>query len=847
VNRILYTFVIVLVLWQGVLQAEEFNASDLGNRWYEHEQFGTFYDANNSEWYYHLDHGWIYVDEWDDNGTWMYVPLKDGSPIHTYYHFDGVNYTAVVDWDELEASTGLSLEFLKAVNAQSGNDPSLFENEGNQTINVTDKTEPFGWVWTKASTQNYFYNNRLEEWLFFNKDRLETEARYYSYKHKRYITSKEIRKRDYAQNIWKKMLSSYGFESFVNLGELNGIEVITDLDKDQLDGTDGFPVITSVNIPKTEIQKDVFWFPLIKTLTELQVDLKKYYRLSEDSNFYRLEIRSVFLNEVINSSSHDSTNATNHEVDAPDDERQASSKGLNDNGSKEAIALEKASLIDLNDDEQSAKVDYYIEVAVVASKMFEERNEERRFRRENWKPAELFVYDLVNNFDSVVDLTIEADIIGVKDDAMFDSLLEYAHNAADVKEVVQVASTIGANDKESLESVFKNVSQADSLNEVVQFAADLGAQNKENLGSVFKNADKADDLNEVMQVAAKALGTDDGSGNKKLGSAQASVMASTLKNADKADSMKSVMEDAASMGIQDATNLTSVFQNADQADNLKEVMSVAKQSLGSDNGTGGKSFNSNQASILASTLQNADKADSLKLVLAIAKDLGVQDEEHLTSVFVNAGNARDLITVCYAAVDTFGFDDGSGIKKLDSSKASILSSTLKNADKASQLKQVIEVSIELGINDAENLKPVFQNSEQATDLLEVIIAADEAGFEDKDTLTVVFQNSDRANDLMAVIEKTREINVQEAVELSSAFEVSLKVLDSKDSHTNEEIASLLSSQNGRLEDSNLSLAVDPEILILISELDEYSPSLPTYETAEVSINTEIEVSSSLLE
>ena len=46
--------------------------------------------------------------------------------------------------------------------------------------------------------------------------------------------------------------------------------------------------------------------------------------------------------------------------------------------------------------------------------------------------------------------------------------------------------------------------------------------------------------------------------------------------------MKSVMDDAASMGIQDGTNLTSVFQNADQADNLKEVMSVAKQSLGTD-------------------------------------------------------------------------------------------------------------------------------------------------------------------------------------------------------------------------------------------------------------------------
>jgi hypothetical protein len=64
---------------------------------------------------------------------------------------------------------------------------------------------------------------------------------------------------------------------------------------------------------------------------------------------------------------------------------------------------------------------------------------------------------------------------------------------------------------------------------------------------------------------------------------------------------------------------------------------------------------------------------------------------------------------------------------------------------------------------------------------------------------------------MSVIEKTREINVQEVVEFSSAFEVSLKVLDSKDSFTNKEIATLLSSQIGSLEDSNLSLTVDSVI------------------------------------
>ena len=126
------------------------------------------------------------------------------------------------------------------------------------------------------------------------------------------------------------------------------------------------------------------------------------------------------------------------------------------------------------------------------------------------------------------------------------------------------------------------------MKSVMEDAASMGIQDGTNLTSVFQNADQADNLKDVMSVAKQSLGTDDGTGGKTFDSSQASILASTLQNADKADSMKSVMDDAASMGIQDGANLTSVFQNADQADNLKEVMSVAKESLGTDDGTGGK-------------------------------------------------------------------------------------------------------------------------------------------------------------------------------------------------------------------------------------------------------------------
>ena len=71
------------------------------------------------------------------------------------------------------------------------------------------------------------------------------------------------------------MLSSYGFENnFLNLEILNDLNQSVGINENKLDFSDGTPVITTVNIPKVEIKKDDFWFPLIKTLTEHQIVLK---------------------------------------------------------------------------------------------------------------------------------------------------------------------------------------------------------------------------------------------------------------------------------------------------------------------------------------------------------------------------------------------------------------------------------------------------------------------------------------------------------------------------------------------------------------------------------------------
>ena len=194
--------------------------------------------------------------------------------------------------------------------------------------------------------------------------------------------------------------------------------------------------------------------------------------------------------------SNPETGSENPEEDAPseeelnesDDSRGAASKGVDDNGSTEAVAMDKAGLIDLDDEEQLGKVDSYVEVSQKASSKLDEKIQDRRSgRRSGDKGEDDFISDLTGNFDDVVDVTIEAEALDIKDEAMFDSLLESAENAADVKEVVTVAAEIGAKDKESLESVFKNVDQADAVKEVVAVAAEIGAKDKDNLGSVLKN------------------------------------------------------------------------------------------------------------------------------------------------------------------------------------------------------------------------------------------------------------------------------------------------------------------------------------------------------------------------
>jgi hypothetical protein len=469
------------------------------------------------------------------------------------------------------------------------------------------------------------------------------------------------------------------------------------------------------------------------------------------------------------------------ELQEQDAEQAAAAKGIDDNGSSEAVALDKAGLIDLNDPEKLKKVDTYVEATVNAAGKFAEKksNENadsdpdgaQRYRRnsngELEKDSGSFLTDLVSNLDDVVDVTVEAEDLGIDKAQMFDSLLENSENSGAVKEVVTVAAKIGAKDKESLQSVFTNVDQADAVKEVVSVAADLGAQDKDNLGAVFRNADKADDLKEVMEVAKKTLGTDDGSGTKKLDASKASILSSTLKNADKADSMKSVMEDAAALGAQDAENLTAVFANADKADDLKAVMEVAKENLGKDDGTGVKKFDTSNASVLTNTLKNADKASDLKEVVAKAETAGAIGS--LDKMLTNADKATDLKEVV-AKAESAGASASLGTMFANAGRADefkrvtdqldtleLEGGSLDVFDQIVNVADVFEAVAGDGDVDQDFAKNILGNAAAAADIAEAVnLVKNEGGLSDSKAL-MDFAKKD-VNELKAINEVANKLN-----------------------------------------------------------------------------------------
>lgn len=483
------------------------------------------------------------------------------------------------------------------------------------------------------------------------------------------------------------------------------------------------------------------------------------------------------------------------ELNESDDERQASAKGVGDDeNSTDAVALEKAGLIDLDDADQKSKVGSYVEVTAEASMAYADKlvdtdgdgvpdvedsfpNDPNRRTRRNVsgeesqnsvKDGASFISSLKDNINDVVDVTVEAEALGIKDEAMFDSLLESSENAGAVKEVVKVA-------------------------------ADLDAKDSESLGSVFKNVDKAADLKEVMDVARDALGSDDGSGSKKLDASKKSILSSTLKNADKADKVKKIVtaatdtfKDTSSSSDSAVTEdgkgaLTAVFRTADQAE---KVVAVVESADGQDVDKS-KKLNSlftvvkkvdakKQASQANEEIKNTasqslsaeiktalESATSAKAVddlveeyeadLALASVLdkiktfanGVKEDLSFESSFSNIETVVELTETVLNLKEQKGESDTS----FDDD--AVLDNLLAYADQAEDLKEVVTTASTSGASA--NLDKVLQNADKASDIKTLSEKAKSTGDSgestfDADLLDSVFENADKASDLKEVVD-----------------------------------------------------------------------------------------------
>ena len=129
---------------------------------------------------------------------------------------------------------------------------------------------------------------------------------------------------------------------------------------------------------------------------------------------------------------------------------------------------------------------------------------------------------------------------------------------------------------------------------------------------------------------------------------------------------------------------------------------------------------------------------------------------------------------------------------MDATNAANLTSVFQNADKASDLKEVMEVAADLGAQDATNMTSVFQNADKAADLKAVMDVAkatlgtdDGTGANKLDAsnaanLTSVFQNADKASDLKEVMTAAADVGITDAANLTSVFQNADQASDLKD-------------------------------------------------------------------
>jgi hypothetical protein len=382
------------------------------------------------------------------------------------------------------------------------------------------------------------------------------------------------------------------------------------------------------------------------------------------------------------------------EINEEDDERQAASKGVDENSSSEAVALDKAGLIDLDNPEQLEQVETFVEVTDKAATMFKEyQDEEASANSENTNAAqrraggesdsESFLNNLIKPDETgklpladVVDVTESAESVGANDDSTLSAVLDNAEKAADLKVVIAAAEKADSKDQATLGAVLRNAEQGDKLAAVVATAdvvdsesgaadagsergASVGEKQKKKLDSLFKVVKQVDEVQvkekkkkdaaKIATAAAKAEGKNDAEIAAAGKSAEDAVVAAA------ADEAKKEAEATAKAAGKSAVEIAAAGVAA-QAEEEKSI----------ENSVGGKEVDTFASDIFT---QLEDVVDLTETATEIGTDAGFGE------VLKNADKADKLVKVVDAAKGA-GADDS-------------LAAVLKSADKAVQMEEIV--------------------------------------------------------------------------------------------------------------------------------------------------------------
>ena len=267
-----------------------------------------------------------------------------------------------------------------------------------------------------------------------------------------------------------------------------------------------------------------------------------------------------------NSPSAEEDAPSEDELNDADDERKGASKGLgdDDNGTEEAVALEKVGLIDLDDPEQLSKADTYVEVTTEAADLYQDKqdSEESGRRSSNGKKSSSFLKDLTDNLGDVVEVTEESEALGLKDTSKISGFVESAEQSGDLLVVLGEANEIGAKNADNMEAVFENPDKATNLKKVIHVAKDaftsddrraghegegLSNEGKETMTAMFRTADKANEVAAVVESAEQTKESDADQGEK-----QVLGVFKVVKSVDQAEQDQKAAEEAAAAAAAEA-------------------------------------------------------------------------------------------------------------------------------------------------------------------------------------------------------------------------------------------------------------------------------------------------------